>query len=65
MVEGNFDPLFKLEHMLKDVRHCIAEARKLGLEPAMAQAAERHYSQAQASGHGGSDFSAVIEAVRG
>jgi 3-hydroxyisobutyrate dehydrogenase-like beta-hydroxyacid dehydrogenase len=65
MVDGNFDALFKLEHMLKDVRHCIAEAKKIGLEPAMAQAAERYYSQADASGHGDSDFSAVIEAIRG
>ena len=32
MVEGDFETLFKLEHMLKDVRYCIAEARKLGLE---------------------------------
>jgi len=51
--------------MLKDVRYCIAEARSLGLEPEMAVATERHYSQAEASGHGQSDFSAVIEAVRG
>ena len=27
MVEGDFEALFKLEHMLKDVRYCIAEAR--------------------------------------
>ena len=30
MVEGDFEPLFKLEHMLKDVRHCLAEAQALG-----------------------------------
>jgi 3-hydroxyisobutyrate dehydrogenase len=65
MVDGNFEALFKLEHMLKDVRHCIAEARKLGLQPAMARAAEKHYSEAEVSGHGESDFSAVIQAIRG
>ena len=64
MVGGDFEALFKLEHMLKDVRYCIAEARKLGLQPAMAQAAEKYYSQAEVSGHGESDFSAVIEAIR-
>ena len=26
MIERDFDPLFKLEHMLKDVRHMLAEA---------------------------------------
>jgi 3-hydroxyisobutyrate dehydrogenase-like beta-hydroxyacid dehydrogenase len=64
MVGGDFEALFKLEHMLKDVRYCIAEARKLGLQPAMAQAAEKYYSKAEVSGHGESDFSAVIEAIR-
>ena len=32
MLDGDFEPLFKLEHMLKDVRHCLAEARALGIE---------------------------------
>ena len=30
MFERDFTPLFKLEHMLKDVRHCLDEARALG-----------------------------------
>ena len=30
----------------------------------MAQAAEKRYSEAEAAGLGGSDFAAVIEAVR-
>ena len=32
MFERDFTPLFKLEHMLKDVRHCLDEARALGVE---------------------------------
>ena len=64
MVDGDFEALFKLEHMLKDVRYCIAEARKLGLETAMARAAEKYYSEADDAGRGGEDFSAVIQAVR-
>ena len=64
MVAGDFDALFKLEHMLKDVRYCILEARALGLEPTVAQAAERHYAAADGAGLGGADFAAVIEAVR-
>src|SRR5918992_31116 len=31
MFEGDFEPLFKLEHMLKDVRHCLAEAGELDM----------------------------------
>ena len=64
MLEGDFDPLFKLEHMLKDVRHCLAEARALGLEPVVAEAAERRYSEANDAGLGSADFAAVIEAAR-
>ena len=64
MVSGEFETLFKLEHMLKDVRYCIAEARKVGLDTSMARAAEKHYSEADDAGHGGDDFAAVIEAIR-
>ncbi|CAN5558984.1 NAD(P)-dependent oxidoreductase [soil metagenome] len=63
MLAGALDPLFKLEHMLKDVRHTIAEARGLGLEPRVAASAEGLYSQADERGLGGRDFAAVIEAV--
>ena len=63
MLEHDLDPLFKLEHMLKDVRHCIAEARALGIEPTVASAAESLYSQADENGLGGRDFAAVIEAA--
>ncbi len=63
MLEHDLDPLFKLEHMLKDVRHCIAEARALGIEPKVAVAAESLYSEAAENGLGGQDFAAVIEAA--
>ena len=63
MLSGRLDPLFKLEHMLKDVRHCIAEARALGLELRLAETAERMYADADQKGLGGQDFAAVIEAV--
>ena len=63
MLEHDLDPLFKLEHMLKDVRHCIAEARALGIEPKVAAMAESLYSQAADSGLGDRDFAAVIEAT--
>ena len=63
MREGDYDPLFKLEHMLKDVRHCISEARELGLDLTVAGAAEKLYAAADEAGHGGEDFAAVITSI--
>ena len=63
MREGDFEPLFKLEHMLKDVRHCISEARELGLDLTVAGAAEKLYAAADEAGHGGEDFAAVITSI--
>ena len=63
MLERDFEPLFKLEHMLKDVRHCLDEARALGVRLELGAAAERIYGEAQARGLGAADFAAVIEAA--
>ena len=52
MLERDFEPLFKLEHMLKDVRHCLAEARALGVELRLAEVAERLYAEAAEDGPG-------------
>jgi len=65
MREGDFEPLFKLEHMLKDVRHCLSEAQELGLELEVAGTAETRYALADAEGLGEEDFAAVIRAVGG
>ena len=65
MLEHDFDPLFKLEHMLKDVRHCLAEARALGIEPELAEHAERLYAEADGAGHGGEDFAAIVTVAEG
>jgi 3-hydroxyisobutyrate dehydrogenase-like beta-hydroxyacid dehydrogenase len=61
MLDREFDPLFKLEHMLKDVRHCIAEAEAFGLDLPLAKLAESLYSRAAEKGLGARDFAAVIE----
>jgi 3-hydroxyisobutyrate dehydrogenase-like beta-hydroxyacid dehydrogenase len=63
MIEREFDPLFKLEHMLKDVRHCIREADALGVDLPVARLVESLYAQADESGLGGRDFAAVIEVI--
>jgi 3-hydroxyisobutyrate dehydrogenase len=64
MLDRDYEPLFKLEHMLKDVRHCLNEAEALGERFDLAADAERLYAAAAASGLGEQDFAAVAEAVR-
>jgi 3-hydroxyisobutyrate dehydrogenase len=64
MFEERFEPpLFKLEHMLKDVRHCIAEARALGIELRLGGLAETLYAEAADDGLGEKDFAAVYSAL--
>ena len=64
MFEESFEPpLFKLEHMLKDIRHCIAEAEALGVELRLGTVAETLYAKAADEGHGEDDFAAVLRAV--
>jgi 3-hydroxyisobutyrate dehydrogenase len=63
MFEEHFEPLFKLEHMLKDVRHCLDEARALGVELRLGALAETLYARAAEEGHGEEDFAAVITAA--
>jgi 3-hydroxyisobutyrate dehydrogenase-like beta-hydroxyacid dehydrogenase len=63
IIERNYEPLFKLGHMLKDVRHCIAEAEALGTELPVAAAAAALYAEADDAGHYDDDFAAVAEQV--
>ena len=63
MLEHDFTPLFKLEHMLKDVRHCLAEAERLGAGMQLGGLAEQAYSRAEQKGLGEQDFAAVVEVV--
>ena len=65
MLERDLDPLFKLEHMLKDVRHCIREAEALGVDLPAARLVESLYSRAAENGLGQRDFAAVIEVTGG
>jgi 3-hydroxyisobutyrate dehydrogenase-like beta-hydroxyacid dehydrogenase len=65
MLERDLQPLFKLEHMLKDVRHFLAEAGGLGVETPLAERAGELYSEAADRGLGNLDFAAVIEVTEG
>ena len=63
MFAREFSPLFKLEHMLKDVRHCLDEARALGVELRLGSLVEPLYAKAAESGHAEDDFAGVIRAL--
>src|SRR5205823_10057385 len=60
MLENDLDPLFKLEHMLKDVRHCLREAEALGVPLSVASAGEKLYAEADREGLGERDFAAIV-----
>jgi 3-hydroxyisobutyrate dehydrogenase len=64
MIEGDYVPLFKLDHMLKDVRHLVNAAHELGAATPVSDAAKALYDAASGLGHGDEDFAAVIEAVK-
>jgi 3-hydroxyisobutyrate dehydrogenase len=64
MFDERFEPaLFKLEHMLKDVRHCLEEASALGIELRLGGLAETLYARAAEAGHKEADFAAIYTAV--
>ena len=50
MLAGDFEPLFKLEHMHKDVRHCSKKPAWRLEPPAVAEAAEKAYAEAERGG---------------
>jgi 3-hydroxyisobutyrate dehydrogenase-like beta-hydroxyacid dehydrogenase len=63
MFEERWEPvLFKLEHMLKDVRHTLEEAQRLGIELKLPSLTETFYAQADEAGHGEDDFAAIYTA---
>jgi 3-hydroxyisobutyrate dehydrogenase len=61
MVEHDFEPLFKLEHMLKDMGFCLDEAHAAGAGFPLAAAARELYAAGVGRGLGGRDFAAVME----
>jgi 3-hydroxyisobutyrate dehydrogenase-like beta-hydroxyacid dehydrogenase len=65
MLEHDFTPLFKLEHMLKDVRLCLDEAGRAGAGFPFAGLAGELYSAAVGRGLGEQDFAAVLEVIEG
>ena len=65
MREHDYTTLFKLEHMLKDVRLCLEEGQAAGVPfPAAAEAREV-LSAGMGRGLGDADFAAIIEVLEG
>ena len=63
MLEHDFTPLFKLDHMLKDVVLCLQEAREAGVGFPSAALAGELYAAGAGRGLGEQDFAAVLEIV--
>jgi 3-hydroxyisobutyrate dehydrogenase-like beta-hydroxyacid dehydrogenase len=65
MLRHDYAPLFKLEHMLKDVRLCLEEGQAAGVPfPAAAHTREL-LSAAMGRGLGQADFAAMLEVLEG
>ena len=63
MRRHDYTTLFKLEHMLKDVRLCLEEGLTAGVPFTAASRARDVLGAALARGHGDDDFAALIEAL--
>ena len=63
MLEHDFTPLFKLDHMLKDIVLCLQEARLAGVGFPSAALAGELYAAGAGRGLGEQDFAAVLEVV--
>jgi 3-hydroxyisobutyrate dehydrogenase len=65
MREHDYTTLFKLEHMLKDVRLCLEEGEAAGAPFEMAALTREILTAAMGRGLGQADFAALIEVLEG
>jgi 3-hydroxyisobutyrate dehydrogenase-like beta-hydroxyacid dehydrogenase len=63
MRDHDYTTLFKLDHMLKDVRLCLDEGQAAGAPFAHAALTREVLTAAAGRGHGEDDFAALIEAL--
>jgi 3-hydroxyisobutyrate dehydrogenase-like beta-hydroxyacid dehydrogenase len=61
----DYTTLFKLEHMLKDVRLCLEEGQRLGVPFPSAAYAREILNAGMGMGHANDDFAAMIEPLEG
>jgi 3-hydroxyisobutyrate dehydrogenase-like beta-hydroxyacid dehydrogenase len=64
MLEHDYETLFKLEHMLKDIRLCLYEAEAVGDGMAEAEALGRGRMEAQGVGQGMNEAEALGQGVK-
>ena len=65
MRHHDYTTLFKLEHMLKDVRLCLEEGQRLGVPFPSAAYAREILNAGMGMGHADDDFAAMIEPLQG
>jgi 3-hydroxyisobutyrate dehydrogenase-like beta-hydroxyacid dehydrogenase len=65
MREHDYTTLFKLAHMLKDVRLCLEEGEAAGVPFPFAALTREILTAASGLGHGDDDFAALIEPLEG
>ena len=65
MREHDYTTLFKLEHMLKDVRHCLEAGQASGVPFPAAAAVREVLTAGMGRGLGDADFAAIVEVVEG
>jgi 3-hydroxyisobutyrate dehydrogenase-like beta-hydroxyacid dehydrogenase len=65
MREHDYTTLFKLEHMLKDVKLCLDEGQAVGAPFPAAALSREILSAAMGRGHAEDDFAALIEVLEG
>jgi 3-hydroxyisobutyrate dehydrogenase-like beta-hydroxyacid dehydrogenase len=65
MIEHDWSALFRLEHMLKDVRLCLEEAQEAGVPFPAAADARQLLVGGMGRGLGDADFAAILEVVEG
>jgi len=63
MRSHDYTTLFKLEHMLKDLRLCLEEARAAGVRTPIIETTEGILADANERGLGEQDFAALLEVV--
>jgi 3-hydroxyisobutyrate dehydrogenase len=63
MREHDFTTLFKLAHMLKDLRLCLQEAEGVGINLTFTKNTADILALANAAGHGDEDFAALLAAL--
>jgi 3-hydroxyisobutyrate dehydrogenase-like beta-hydroxyacid dehydrogenase len=64
MRRHDYATLFKLEHMLKDVRLCLEEGQRLGVPFPFGALTHQILTAAMGRGHGQDDFAALIEPLQ-